>query len=370
MRWTSASVCALAGAVLGCSGTTTAAPQPATTSSEIHPLEAPPAVAEALPSAPAALVPVSPHSAEVVAFAWSRDGRFAASFDRDGHFAMTDRDGRVHLHTQVHAGSSHLLARLWLDDATRYAALVEENGLVVLDLATGEVVLEESTESFGRHRHVAFDAARARVAWIPRRREAPYTLELLALQTGARASAPVDRVSELRLAYDHDELLLAHGDEVEARDAVTGEPVATADEARVDEWPPVPSLREGVASPDGTRTAIVTDGGWALRGADGGTIVGFENARVLSSPYRVRRSQVAQASPSRCRRASSWSRGAVRRGSVPRWTLTLAAWVSAVISRAPTTTRPRASARACARSPLERRRTSPRACSTWTRRAC
>jgi hypothetical protein len=79
---------------------------------EIHPLEAPPAIAEVLPSARAALVPASPHAAEVIAFAWSRDSRFLASFDRDGFFAVTDRDGRVHLHLQVHAGWSYGSARL------------------------------------------------------------------------------------------------------------------------------------------------------------------------------------------------------------------------------------------------------------------
>jgi hypothetical protein len=283
MRWTWASVCAVT--VLGCSGASTAAPVSTSTSGEIHPLEAPTAVAEVLPSAPAALVPVSPHAAEVVAFAWSRDSRFVASFDRDGFFAMTDRDGRVHLHTQVHAGSSHLSGRIWLDDATRHAVFADELSFVVIDLATGAVVLDERAESFGGHRHVAFDASRARIAWIPRRREAPHTLELVALRTGARASSPVDRVSGLRLHFDVDELLLARGEEIEARDAVTGQPVPTSDETRVDDWPPTPSLREGVPSPDGSRTAIVTDGGWALRGADGATLAQFENGRVVSSPY-------------------------------------------------------------------------------------
>lgn len=276
-------------AVLGCSGATSEGRAASTSSgAEIHPLEAPPAAAEILPSAPAALVPVSPHSAEIVALAWSRDSRFVASFDRDGFFAMTDRDGRVHLHVQVQAGASHIGARVWVDDATRHAVVADQLSFVVIDLATSAVVLDERAESFGGHRHLAFDAARARLAWIPRRLEAPYTLELVALQTGARASAPVDRVSDLRLAFDVDELLLARGEEIEARDAVTGEPVPTADEARMNDWPPAPVLREGVPSPDGTRTAIVTDEGWALRAADGATIVQLDNGRVVSSPYRTR----------------------------------------------------------------------------------
>ena len=77
-------------------------------------------------------MPVSPHSAEIVAVAWSRDSRFVASFDRDGFFAMTDRDGRVHLHVQVHAGASHIAARVWVDDATRHAVVADELSFVVI----------------------------------------------------------------------------------------------------------------------------------------------------------------------------------------------------------------------------------------------